>query len=497
MQESERIFIAENATLLRGSERELNRQLFTILNSIYDGLYITDGQANTILINRAYEEVSGLRREDVLGKSMQEIVATGMIDRSGSLGVLKTRKPVTLEQTFRTGKQALITSTPHFDSSGEITMIITVVRDMTEIYGLQRKYQESEERRRSEMEFLQRNQRFVSRMVAADPRTLEVLARAQKVATLDTTVLLLGETGVGKEQFARYIYENSARARQSFIGINCGAIPASLIESELFGYEKGAFTGANTKGKVGLFEYANHGTLMLDEIGDMPMDLQVKLLRAIQSQEITRIGGTRPIKLDIRFLALTNADLKKKVAEGSFRQDLYYRLNVIPIAVPALRQRTEDFEELCRHFIHRFTKKYDRTFCLTEWQIDYMKRYQWPGNIRELENVMEYLILCSSGIGRIEDDVLRGLLNVPEENLGPQPAAPAIVECAQEEEPEELPPEDLDFNTAVAGFEKKLLEQVLKESSNLREASRKLNINASTICRKIKQYGIDYENRRS
>ena len=236
---------------------------------------------------------------------------------------------------------------------------------------------------------------------------------------------------------------------------------------------------------------------MLDEIGDMPMDLQVKLLRAIQTQEITRIGGTRPIKLDIRFLALTNADLKKKVAEGSFRQDLYYRLNVIPIAVPALRQRTEDFEELCRHFIHRFTKKYDRTFCLTEWQIDYMKRYQWPGNIRELENVMEYLILCSSGIGRIEDDVLRGLLNVPEENLGLQPAAPAIVECAQEEEPEELPPEDLDFNTAVAGFEKKLLEQVLKESSNLREASRKLNINASTICRKIKQYGIDYENRRS
>ena len=233
MQESERIFIAENATLLRGSERELNRQLFTILNSIYDGLYITDGQANTILINRAYEEVSGLRREDVLGKSMQEIVATGMIDRSGSLGVLKTRKPVTLEQTFRTGKQALITSTPHFDSSGEITMIITVVRDMTEIYGLQRKYQESEERRRSEMEFLQRNQRFVSRMVAADPRTLEVLARAQKVAALDTTILLLGETGVGKEQFARYIYENSARARQSFIGINCGAIPASLIDTPL------------------------------------------------------------------------------------------------------------------------------------------------------------------------------------------------------------------------------------------------------------------------
>ena len=321
MQESERIFIAENATLLRGSERELNRQLFTILNSIYDGLYITDGQANTILINRAYEEVSGLRREDVLGKSMQEIVATGMIDRSGSLGVLKTRKPVTLEQTFRTGKQALITSTPHFDSSGEITMIITVVRDMTEIYGLQRKYQESEERRRSEMEFLQRNQRFVSRMVAADPRTLEVLARAQKVAALDTTILLLGETGVGKEQFARYIYENSARARQSFIGINCGAIPASLIESELFGYEKGAFTGASKEGKMGVFESADKGTVFLDEVGDLPLEMQVHLLRVLQEMQVRRVGGVRSISVDVRIIAATNRNLLDMVHEKTFRED--------------------------------------------------------------------------------------------------------------------------------------------------------------------------------
>ena len=161
---------------------------------------------------------------------------------------------------------------------------------MTEIYGLQRKYQESEERRRSEMEFLQRNQRFVSRMVAADPRTLEVLARAQKVAALDTTILLLGETGVGKEQFARYIYENSARARQSFIGINCGAIPDNLLESELFGYEEGAFTGAKKGGKPGKFQLANHGTLFLDEIGDMPVDVQITLLRVLQTEKSAGSG---------------------------------------------------------------------------------------------------------------------------------------------------------------------------------------------------------------
>lgn len=397
MQESERIFIAENATLLRGSERELNRQLFTILSSIYDGLYITDGQANTILINRAYEEVSGLRREDVLGKSMQEIVATGMIDRSGSLGVLKTRKPVTLEQTFRTGKQALITSTPHFDSSGEITMIITVVRDMTEIYGLQRKYQESEERRRSEMEFLQRNQRFVSRMVAADPRTLEVLARAQKVAALDTTILLLGETGVGKEQFARYIYENSARARQSFIGINCGAIPASLIESELFGYEKGAFTGASKEGKMGVFESADKGTVFLDEVGDLPLEMQVHLLRVLQEMQVRRVGGVRSISVDVRIIAATNRNLLDMVHEKTFREDLYYRLNVVPIEIPPLRERKRDIRPLVESFLKDMNKKYRYQKRFADAAMEILHSYAWPGNVRELKNVVEQAVILSAG----------------------------------------------------------------------------------------------------
>ena len=413
MQESERIFIAENATLLRGSERELNRQLFTILNSIYDGLYITDGQANTILINRAYEEVSGLRREDVLGKSMQEIVATGMIDRSGSLGVLKTRKPVTLEQTFRTGKQALITSTPHFDSSGEITMIITVVRDMTEIYGLQRKYQESEERRRSEMEFLQRNQRFVSRVVAADPRTLEVLARAQKVAALDTTILLLGETGVGKEQFARYIYENSARARQSFIGINCGAIPASLIESELFGYEKGAFTGASRDGKPGLFEQADKGTLFLDEIGDMPVGLQSRLLRVIQEKQIMRIGSDRVINIDVRIIAATNRDLRQEMKRGQFRSDLYYRLSVLPVSVPPLRERKEDILLLFSSFLSAPCDVPERVRRI-------LLAHDWPGNVRELRNATEYFELMKNRENCLPDYLMRlesSLLSEEEKQL--------------------------------------------------------------------------------
>ena len=470
MQESERIFIAENATLLRGSERELNRQLFTILNSIYDGLYITDGQANTILINRAYEEVSGLRREDVLGKSMQEIVATGMIDRSGSLGVLKTRKPVTLEQTFRTGKQALITSTPHFDSSGEITMIITVVRDMTEIYGLQRKYQESEERRRSEMEFLQRNQRFVSRMVAADPRTLEVLARAQKVAALDTTILLLGETGVGKEQFARYIYENSARARQSFIGINCGAIPASLIESELFGYEKGAFTGASKEGKMGVFESADKGTVFLDEVGDLPLEMQVHLLRVLQEMQVRRVGGVRSISVDVRIIAATNRNLEECVEAGTFRRDLFYRLNVGTVRIPPLRERPEDVRVLAELFLRQYTTKYRKKLAFMDITLDMLAQYRWPGNVRELQNLVHSLVITRQGPRISPRDLPSSISGLHDESGGHLDAVLMQARPLRE---------------IIADMERDFLRRAIEVHGSVRRVSELFQVNRSTIFRKL------------
>lgn len=397
MQESGRIFLDESSTLLRGSQKEINFQLFAILNSIYDGLYITDGDANTILINQAYEEVSGLRRENVLGKNMREIIASGLIDRSGSLCVLKSRRPVTLEQTFRTGKRALITSTPHFDEAGNITMIITMVRDITEIYRLRERYQESETRRRSEMDFLQRNQKFVSAMVARDPHTLEVMAKAQKVAALDTTILLLGETGVGKEQFARYIYENSARAEQSFIGINCGAIPATLIESELFGYEKGAFTGASREGKMGVFESANKGTVFLDEVGDLPLEMQVHLLRVLQEMQVRRVGGVRSIPVDVRIIAATNRNLLEMVHEKTFREDLYYRLNVVPLVIPPLRERKEDIRPLVETFLRDLNRKYRYHKTFSKGAMELLHQYSWPGNVRELKNVVEQAVILSIG----------------------------------------------------------------------------------------------------
>ena len=475
-----------------------------VVDGLDDSILITDAEGMVLYINPAYTRNTGIREEEILNRDIHTLIGSDKLFTGGAVASVLERKKSAfrLSTTYRSDPPLVgyVMGTPIFKPDGSLRQVVACSRPIMTLSSLQEDFEA-----------------FVKEVNAIRPRSItkdsdkhlsgsmigkygsmrQIDILLDRVAPTDASILITGESGVGKEVVADEVYRRSQRLDKPYVKINCASIPGHLLESELFGYEKGAFTGANVKGKVGLFEYANHGTLVLDEIGDMPMDLQVKLLRAIQSQEITRIGGTKPIKLDIRFLALTNADLKKKVAEGTFRQDLYYRLNVIPVAVPPLRQRMEDFEELCDYFIQRFSEKYKRSFRLTEQQIDYMKRYSWPGNIRELENVMEYLILCSSGIGRTEDDVLRGLLNIPEEPTEPAPLPQPEPEPEPEPAEEPLPEAGVDFNTAVAGFEKKLLEQVLKESANLREASRKLNINASTISRKIKQYEIDYENRRS
>ena len=466
MQERNPIYLQKGgASLLHGSTEEINRQLFAILGSVYDGLFITDGNAVTILINQAYQTISGLNPEDVLGKNMRDIVASGLIDRSGTLIALETGKPATLEQTFRTGKQALITSTPCFSDKDKISMVITVVRDMTDLYGLQEKYHESEERRRSEMAFLQRSQQLTSQLIAQDPRTLDTLRRVQKVAALDTTILLLGETGVGKEQFARFIYENSARSGQSFIGINCGAIPPTLIESELFGYERGAFTGANREGKMGVFESANKGTVFLDEIGDLPLDMQVHLLRVLQERQVKRVGGVRSISVDVRIVAATNRDLMEMVREKTFREDLYYRLNVVPIQIPPLRERKGDIKPLIQSFLTDMNKKYRFQKAFTPAAMEVMHRYAWPGNVRELKNVVEQAVILSSG-----DYILPTDLPITSRHEADGDGG------------------TLDLRLAVAQFEYDHICLAYQKYRNVRAAAASLGMDDATFVRKRKKY---------
>lgn len=438
-----------------------------------DGIYITDGQANTVKVNKAYESITGLMRVEMLGKNMVELVAEGKVSRSASLLVLVNKKSVTIEQEFRTGKKALVSSNPIFDEEGNIIMVVTNVRDVTELYELKEQLEKNEELNKkyfSEIEAMRSQLLNSADIVAEDERMLNTLEIAKRVALVDTTVLLLGESGVGKEEVAKYIHKSSNRCNKSFIKVNCGAISSGLIESEFFGYEKGAFTGANKEGKVGLFEIADGGTIFLDEIGELPLDMQVKLLRVLQEGEITRVGGVKPIKIDVRVLAATNRNLQEMIKQKLFREDLYYRLNVVPITILPLRERRKDIEPLIKHFLSNLNKKYNFNKSITSAAINYLYKYHWPGNVRELKNIVERAVIMSRG-----DKILRSDL--------------PIKDCIQEDKLEiDIKDKGISLKDAVESLEATLLENSFKRHGNVRAAAKELGIDASTFVRKRKKY---------
>src|SRR5580704_2375569 len=308
-------------------------------------------------------------------------------------------------------------------------------------------------------------------LVGTSEALVEVLRQLAKVAPSDSTVLILGETGTGKELIARAIHKRSKRAQQAFIGINCAAIPPSLIASELFGYEKGAFTGA-TQRRLGRFESANGGTIFLDEIGDLPAEIQIALLRVLQEREIERVGSNKPIPVDVRVLGATHRDLNTLVAEGKFRQDLLYRLNVVPIQMPSLRERTDDISLLVEYFIGRFGKKVGKKFrTIDERTLNLFKAYGWPGNIRELQNVIERAVILSEDDTFLVDDGWLALES-------PQLQDPKIA-----------------LNEALSRQEREMIESVLAETggrvSGPGGAAEKLSIPARTLDSKIKRLGIN------
>lgn len=342
--------------------RALCKELDDIIEHAPDGIYITDGDGKATRINAAFERMSGLKRANVLGFTPQDMQKTGLIYQSNVHLVLERHTSVTvLHSGFPTSRQVLDTCTPVFDDEGNIIMTISSVRDVTELNELRATLeQEREHRKRYErqIEIIKGQSLQGGDLIIYDKKMLQTLLLAKRMTQVDSTVLLTGETGVGKEEVARYIHLNSPRRDGLFVEVNCGAISEHLAESELFGYEKGAFTGALQSGKAGLFEAANGGTLFLDEVGELPLDIQVKMLRALQTNTITRVGGTKTIPVDVRIIAATNQDLLKMVREHRFREDVYYRLNVVPIHIPPLRDRPDDIEHLINHFLARFNERY-------------------------------------------------------------------------------------------------------------------------------------------
>lgn len=443
--------------------------LDAVLENSFDGIYITDGEANTIKLNKAYENITGLKKDEVLNKNMKDLVKNNIISKSGSILAIKNKKPVTLCQEFKTGKKAIISSSPVFDKKGNVIMVVTNVRDMTEIYRLREEMEEKERhtsKLNAELEIIKTKVAKRNDIVAVDKNTLNVLHLANKVSVLDTPVILFGETGVGKEVFAQYIYRNSSRSKERFIKVNCAAIPQNLIESELFGYASGAFTGADKNGKMGLFELADKGTIFLDEVGELPIEMQSKILRVLQEKEIRRVGSPKSILIDVRVIAATNRDLKEMVINKTFREDLYYRLVVFPITIPPLRDRVEDIEPLVKIFTEKINNKYRFNKSFTQEAIQLLKDYHWPGNIRELVNVVERALIISS-----REQIYSSELPMSEKK------DVNIVLRSSKNLKDIL--EEIEFEYISAAYE---------EYKNVRDAASSLGMDASTFVRKRKKY---------
>ena len=454
--------------------RRLHRELEAIFESSHDGLYITDGKANTIRVNSAYERITGLSRKDLIGRNMEDLVRERVFDHSVTLEVLKKGAQVTLMQFVMGNKQVMVTGTPTFDEDGHIALVVTNVRDMTELNDLRSQLEESRRLSSRYYQSLLEHDRFehaLQDMVVRSNAMMQVVRKAIKVAGVEASVLLYGESGVGKSMLARIIHQMSPRKDRPFVRINCGAIPESLMESELFGYEKGAFTGASPEGKAGLIQAGHTGTVFLDEVGELKPGMQVKLLEVIEEKSFTRVGGTRPLHADVRIIAATNRNLKEMMQTGGFREDLYYRLNVVPIELPALRERREDIPAFTVNILDKFNRNMKLNKRLQPEVLDRLGAYDYPGNVRELINIMERMIIMSDGDTITLDDLPGELKEAPSVRRG----------------------STSDWSTlkgAVEGLESRIIETALQRYATLTEAAEALAVHPTTLWRKMVKYGL-------
>ena len=457
------------------SFKQLTMQLDAIIESSYDGLYITDGEANTLRVNQAYERISGLKREDLIGRNMRDLVQEGVLDRSVTLEVLRLREPVTIMQDIAGDKHVIVTGNPFFDKNGDISLVVTNVRDITELNQLHLELEETRKissRYQEELEQLQKLEFASHELIAKSDAFRATLKQAVKVSQVDATVLITGESGVGKSLLARLIHKMSQRKDGPFVKISCGAIPENLMESELFGYEKGAFTGARTGGKAGLLEVGNGGTVFLDEIGELPLNLQVKLLDVLEDKEVTRLGGTTPRSMDLRLITATSRDLKQMVREKNFREDLFFRLNVIPLHIPPLRERKEAIIPLIDHFLQESIEATGNRKSISPEVYETLVKYPFYGNVRELMNMVERMAILS-------DEHVINLKDLP----------PGVKEISRSslygESGESLP-----LREAVAKFEEEIIRKAISTHGTISKAAQILRVNQSTVSRKAKKYKI-------
>ncbi|HPK54007.1 MAG TPA: sigma 54-interacting transcriptional regulator [Smithellaceae bacterium] len=379
-----------------------------IFDSLTDGVIVLDRNARIVLTNPTFCKLIGSTIEHCTGKETKELIAEGLYDRSIVYETIETRKEIAAIVRTGTGVELLSRSRIVPDNEGNVKFIVVTSTPISVLSNLRVEF----ERQHRLSDIYLRELEHLRKLLLVDDNFIfesremkSLLDVVKRVAPLDFTVLITGESGVGKEVLAKTIHNNSNR-KNIFIPVSIPAIPDTLLESELFGYRGGAFTGSLRRGKIGLFEVAQGGTLFLDEVGDIPYPMQVKLLRTIETGEITRVGCTKPIKLDVRIIAATNRDLQTMVKKGTFREDLFYRLNVVPIKIKPLRERPEDIEPLCHYFIRNINNRYGLNKYLSVHALQELRKHNWPGNVRELRNVLERLITKSDVNCISEEDVL-------------------------------------------------------------------------------------------
>jgi len=456
-----------------GDLQRLNDEFSSLVENSYDGILIIDSET-VVKVNASYGRITGLAPASLVGKKIADLdsekhVCLAVVQELFR-HVRRHEKSLTMHRRLNSGNEIFVTASPVLDHFGQVSRVVMNIRDLTELKSLE---DQVEGVCRDARTCRSDNLMAFGGVVAESQAMRNLVDLCERVAQVDSTVLLTGETGVGKDVLSRLIRCFSKRKNKPFVSINCGAIPENLLESEFFGYEKGAFSGAAKEGKPGLFEQAEGGIVFLDEISELPLELQVKLLKVIQDQRCRRLGSTKPpVKVDVRILAATNRNLKDMVAAGEFRADLFYRLYVVPIDVPPLRQRRDDIMPLALLFLKTFNKKYGLSRTLGGKVLKFLESYDWPGNVRELQNVVERMVVTAD-----------------REMLEPRHLPESIYKSEEASETILSESDVMDLRQAREILERRLISKALAQTSNTREAAKLLGVTHSTVVRKVQKLG--------
>lgn len=445
------------------------RDITKILEAVHSDFMITDHRGIVLEVSSNYKKIYNLQRDSVIGLSVYAMEKQKIFYPSVTAKVIESGRTTTIRQKDLNGREFVSTAVPVHDQDGKLQFVISFAQDFAEFLALQEEYSRLEEKVEAyEKEIRNLKRRDGDDFVIRSAQMMKLMDVIERVAVYDTNILITGETGAGKSLIAKKIHEISNRRDAPYVQVNCGAIPATLIESELFGYEKGAFTGAVNEGKKGLIEMAENGTLFLDEISELPLDLQVKLLQTIQYKEITKVGGVESKKINFRLITACNEDLAKMAARGTFREDLYYRLNVVNLRIPPLRERREDLEYMAISLLRKFNEKYGLDKKISKALFDFFLEYSWPGNIRELENTMERLVLASEGTYIKPSDLPADMLTTAgETSLRPGPK---------------------NLKQAMEAVEKAMVQKAYDETRTTTGVAKLLGISQSSAARKVEKY---------